>query len=151
MGAEPSHRLVPHQRGSPRDAPRAVRGLRSGGWLAGVMPKMTQLLAPNAGYNFGLAGLQVPLVVKGGQVLSLPLLLVSVDRPPGSNVSLAQVLGTLKADLIGDILGSSCVAGDSRSRQRCILDSPASQTTVTFTGVRAPVGQALMFRHDGGA
>jgi hypothetical protein len=70
--------------------------------FAGAIPKTTRLVAANAGYNFGLAGVQVPLTVKGGQTLSLPLLLVSADRPPGGNVSLAEVLGTLKADLMGD-------------------------------------------------
>ncbi len=67
--------------------------------FAGAMPKTTRLVAANAGYNFGLAGLQVPLAVKGGQRLALPLLLISVDRPPGSKVSLAEVLAALKADL----------------------------------------------------
>jgi len=70
--------------------------------FAGAVPKTTRLVAPNAGYNFGLAGLQAPLIVKGGQTLSLPLLLVSVDRPPGRTVSLAEVLGALKADVMGN-------------------------------------------------
>jgi hypothetical protein len=68
--------------------------------FAGAMPKTTRLVAANAGYNLGLAGVQVPLTVRGGQVLSLPLLLVSIDRPPGGNAGLAEVLGTLKADLL---------------------------------------------------
>ena len=63
------------------------------------MPKTTKLIAPNAGYNLGLAGIQVPLTVKGAQSLTVPLLLVSLDRPPGGNVGLAEVLTALKAEL----------------------------------------------------
>jgi pimeloyl-ACP methyl ester carboxylesterase len=68
--------------------------------FAAAMPKTTRLVAPNAGYNFGLAGLSAPLALKAGQTLSLPLLLVAVDRPRGRDVSLAQILDTLKADLM---------------------------------------------------
>ena len=58
------------------------------------------MIAPNAGYNLGLAGIQVPLTVKGAQSLTVPLLLVSLDRPPGGNVGLAEVLTALKAELV---------------------------------------------------
>ena len=53
--------------------------------FAAALPKTTRLAASNAGYNFGLAGVQAPLTVKGVPDVSLPLLLVSVDRPPGGN------------------------------------------------------------------
>jgi hypothetical protein len=68
--------------------------------FAGPMPKTTRLVAPNAGYNLGLAGLSAPMVLKAGQTFSLPLLLVAVDRPHGRDVSLAQILDKLKADLM---------------------------------------------------
>jgi hypothetical protein len=67
--------------------------------FSGPMPKTTKLIAPNAGYNLGLAGVQVPLTVKGAQSLTVPLLLVSLDRPPGGNVGLVEVLAALKAEL----------------------------------------------------
>jgi hypothetical protein len=63
------------------------------------LPKTTKLIAPNAGYNLGLAGIQVPLAVKGSQSLTVPLLMVSLDRPPGGNVGLAEVLAALQAEL----------------------------------------------------
>ena len=63
------------------------------------MPKTTRLVAPNAGYNRGLAGL-ARLVLRAGQTLSVPLLLVAVDSPRGRDVSLAQILDTLKGDLM---------------------------------------------------
>ncbi len=70
--------------------------------FSGATPKSTRLVAPNAGYNFGLAGIEVPLIVKGGEKLSLPVLLISLDRPSGANVSLAEVLAALKPELTGN-------------------------------------------------
>ena len=68
--------------------------------FAGAMPKTTRLVAPNAGYNFGLAGLSAPMALKAGQTLSLPLVLVAVDRPRGGSASLEEVLNTLRTDLL---------------------------------------------------
>jgi hypothetical protein len=69
--------------------------------FAGAVPKTTRLVAANAGYNFGLAGLQVPLTVKGGQTLSLPLLLISVARPKDRpEVSLAEIVESVQPQLL---------------------------------------------------
>ncbi len=67
--------------------------------FAGEMPKTANLLAPNAGYNFGLAGLSAPVVLKAGSTISLPLLRVAIDRPPGVDAGLAQILDALRGDL----------------------------------------------------
>jgi hypothetical protein len=68
--------------------------------VAGTMPKTTRLVAPNAGYNFGLAGVGVPLALKAGQTLSLSFVLVAADRPRTGSTGLAEVLAALKADLM---------------------------------------------------
>lgn len=70
--------------------------------FAGAMPKTTKLVAPNAGYNFGLAGVSTPTVLKARQTLSLPFLIVAVDRPRGGNMGLVEILDALKADLMKD-------------------------------------------------
>jgi hypothetical protein len=56
-------------------------------------------VTPNAGYNFGLAGLSAPLTIRAGQKLSLPLLLVTLDKPPKMTSSLAELLDSLRRDL----------------------------------------------------
>ena len=83
--------------------------------FAGDVPKVTRLVAPNAGYNFGLAGVSAPLTLKAGQTLWLPLLFARLEPPPhptlsplgrgqgegqGRNASLAQILDSLKAGLL---------------------------------------------------
>lgn len=67
--------------------------------FAGTMPKTTKLVAPNAGYNFGLAGLNTPLTIRTGQTLSLSVLLVTLDKPPKMTSSLAEILDLLQRDL----------------------------------------------------
>ncbi len=67
--------------------------------FVGAMPKTAKLMAPNAGYNFGLAGIKTPLTVRAGQTLTLPLLLIAVDSPRGANVSLAEILASLRNEL----------------------------------------------------
>jgi len=67
--------------------------------FAGEMPKTATLIAPNAGYNFGLAGVSASVALKAGSTLSLRLLLIAFDRPPGSDAGLAQVLDALREDL----------------------------------------------------
>ena len=69
--------------------------------FAGDVPKITRLVLPNAGYNFGLAGVSVPFDLKAGQTLSLPLLFARLEPPgQGPNASLAQILDSLKAGLM---------------------------------------------------
>ena len=59
-----------------------------------------KLIVPGAGYNFGLVGLEAPLTVKAGATVTLPLLLIAVDRPSaGPDISLATVLESITADL----------------------------------------------------
>ena len=65
----------------------------------GAMPKTTKLVAPNAGYNFGLAGLSTPLTIRAGQKLLLPVLLLTLDKPPKMTLSLAEMLDSLQRDL----------------------------------------------------
>jgi len=67
--------------------------------FAGTIPKTTKLVAPNAGYNFGLAGLSAPLTIRAGQKLSLPVLLVTLNKPPKMTSSLAELLDLLRRDL----------------------------------------------------
>ncbi len=69
--------------------------------FAGTMPKTVKLMAPNAGYNFGLAGIKTPQTLKAAQTLFLPLLWVAVDIPRGTNVRLADILASLKGELAG--------------------------------------------------
>jgi hypothetical protein len=60
-------------------------------------PKPEKLVAPNAGYNFGLAGLCLPLDAEPGQRISLPLLLIWIDQPERAPViSLATVLESIR-------------------------------------------------------
>ncbi len=63
--------------------------------------KPRTLVAPNAGYNFGLVGMAQDLTVKAGQSLTLPLLLISIDRPEaGPDISLATALESLKPQFL---------------------------------------------------
>jgi predicted esterase len=69
--------------------------------FADTPPNTTKLVAPNAGYNFGLVGFNAPLAVKAGQTICLPLLFVAVDKPAdGASPRLADVLEGLKTELI---------------------------------------------------
>jgi hypothetical protein len=59
-----------------------------------------KLIVPNAGYNFGLVGLEAPLVVQAGATVTVPLLLIAVDRPAaGPDISLKAVLESIAGDL----------------------------------------------------
>jgi pimeloyl-ACP methyl ester carboxylesterase len=70
--------------------------------FADTRPNATKLVAPSAGYNFGLVGFSTPLSVKAGQTISFPLLFVAVDKPSdGAGPRLADVLEGLKAELNG--------------------------------------------------
>jgi hypothetical protein len=63
--------------------------------------KSRTLIAPNAGYNFGLVGMARDLTVNAGQSLALPLLLISVDRPnAGPDINLAAALDAVKPQLL---------------------------------------------------
>jgi hypothetical protein len=63
--------------------------------------KSRMLMAPNAGYNFGLVGMARDLTLKAGQSLALPLLLISIDRPnAGPDINLAAALDALKPQLL---------------------------------------------------
>jgi hypothetical protein len=65
-----------------------------------VEGKRQALVAPNAGYNFGLVGVAQELVAKPGETLRLPLLLIALDRPEaGPDINLAVALETLRAPL----------------------------------------------------
>jgi hypothetical protein len=60
-------------------------------------PKPEKLVAPGAGYNFGLAGLRFPLDIEPSQTVSLPLLVISIDQPARAPViSLATVLASIR-------------------------------------------------------
>jgi len=66
-----------------------------------VEGKPQTLIAPGAGYNFGLVGIVQELTVKAGRSLSLPLLLISIDRPDGrSDINLAKALEEVKEALL---------------------------------------------------
>jgi pimeloyl-ACP methyl ester carboxylesterase len=63
--------------------------------------KPRTLIAHNAGYNFGLVGMAQDLTVKAGQSVSVPLLLISIDRPAGVlDIKLATALESLKGALL---------------------------------------------------
>lgn len=63
--------------------------------------KARTLVAPNAGYNFGLVGTAEELTVKAGQSVALPLLVISIDRPEtGPGVSLQAALEAVKPQLL---------------------------------------------------
>lgn len=66
-----------------------------------VEGKPQTLVAPGAGYNFGLVGIAQDLTVKAGQSLSLPLLLISIDRPEGGpDINLSKALEEVKEPLL---------------------------------------------------
>jgi hypothetical protein len=60
-----------------------------------------KLVAPGAGWNFGLVGMEHAPTVKAGQSLPLPLLFVSIDRPEkGPDINLQAALEAVKAELL---------------------------------------------------
>ena len=64
--------------------------------------KPQTLVAPGAGFNFGLVGVVQDLTLKAGQSVSVPLLLISIDRPAGGpDITLAAALESLKGALLG--------------------------------------------------
>jgi hypothetical protein len=70
-----------------------------------------KLVAPNAGCNFGLVGLEQSLAVKTGQSLTLPVFLISLNRPgKGPEISLQAALESMKAT-IAPAAGAARTAG----------------------------------------
>ncbi|MBC8875598.1 MAG: prolyl oligopeptidase family serine peptidase [Planctomycetes bacterium] len=62
--------------------------------------KLDKLVTPNAGYNFGLVGLRLPVTIKAGDTCSLRLLLIAVERPPETkSMMLETVLESLRDSL----------------------------------------------------
>ncbi len=63
--------------------------------------KPQTLVAPNAGYAFGLVGVAQELTLKAGQSLTLPVLLIAIDRPEnGPDVKLSAALEDLRPQLL---------------------------------------------------
>jgi hypothetical protein len=63
----------------------------------GSASRLDQLVTPNAGYNFGLVGLRLPLTIKAGGTCSLRLLLIAVERPAETrSMMLETVLESLR-------------------------------------------------------
>jgi len=68
---------------------------------AGKAPRISKLVAPNAGYNFGLVGVDHSATVQAGKTLSVPMLIIWAARPDkDADVSLLDALMALKRDLI---------------------------------------------------
>ena len=68
---------------------------------AGKPPALSKLIADNAGYNFGLVGLEHQATIQAGKTLVVPVLVVWVARPEkAAEFSLLDVLIAVKADLI---------------------------------------------------
>lgn len=66
----------------------------------GSASKLDKLVAPKAGYNFGLVGLRHPLVIKAGQTCPIRLLLIAVERPAeAKSMMLEAVLESLRDSL----------------------------------------------------
>jgi len=66
----------------------------------GNASKLDKLVAPKAGYNFGLVGLRHPITVKAGDSCSLRLLLIAVERPAATkSMMLETVLESLRDSL----------------------------------------------------
>ena len=84
--------------------------------FAETAPRPDKLVTPGAGYNFGLAGVRLPLEVTAGQTRHVPLLLIAIDRPlRGPALSLAAVLKSLQAELAQSIdLVGNRVSGRER-------------------------------------
>ena len=71
---------------------------------AGKPPALSKLIADNAGYNFGLVGLEYQATIQAGKTLVVPVLVVWVARPEkAAEFSLLDVLFALKADLISQL------------------------------------------------
>ncbi len=71
---------------------------------AGKPPAPSKLIADNAGYNFGLVGLQYQATIQAGKTLVVPVLVVWVARPEKADeFSLLDVLSALRADLISQL------------------------------------------------
>jgi hypothetical protein len=63
--------------------------------------KSRTLVAPNAGFNFGLVAMAQELTVKAGQSVALPLLVISIDRPnDGPDINLATALDAVRPQLL---------------------------------------------------
>jgi pimeloyl-ACP methyl ester carboxylesterase len=63
----------------------------------GSASRLDKLVTPNAGYNFGLVGLRLPLTIKAGHTCSLRLLLIAVERPAETkSMMLETVLESLR-------------------------------------------------------
>ncbi len=63
--------------------------------------KPQTLVAPNAGYNFGLVGVAQELTIKAGQSLMLPVLFIAIERPESDpDVKLSAILEELRPQLL---------------------------------------------------
>jgi len=67
---------------------------------AGGSPSLTKLVAPNVGYNAGLVGLELPVRIKAGETVSLPLVLIGANAPKDKPMPLTGVMDGLKADIL---------------------------------------------------
>ncbi|HET6429802.1 MAG TPA: hypothetical protein VFJ30_15405, partial [Phycisphaerae bacterium] len=75
---------------------------------AGKPPAMAKLVADNAGYNFGLVGLDHAETVKAGKSLSVPVLVVWVARPEkGAEIRLLDALMSVKAGIVKQLPADS--------------------------------------------
>ena len=75
---------------------------------AGKPPTPSKLIANNAGYNFGLVGLEHQATIQAGKTLVVPVLVVWVARPEqASEASLLDILMAVKADLIHQLPAES--------------------------------------------
>jgi len=63
--------------------------------------RVTPLVMPSAGYNFGLVGIACPLDLRAGQTISLPLLFVAADKPKdGAPPDLAAALDAAMDEIL---------------------------------------------------
>ena len=62
---------------------------------------MRTLVVPGAGYNLGLVGMAQGLTIKAGQSLTVPLLVIAINRPEaGPDINLAAALEAVKPQVL---------------------------------------------------
>jgi len=62
---------------------------------------MRTLVVPGAGYNLGLVGMAQGLTIKAGQSLTVPLLIITINRPEaGPDINLAAALEAMKPQVL---------------------------------------------------